>query len=466
MMWLPPRNHLLVVVWALSCATIACDNSIDRESASARHDAVERGGRPNIVFVISDDHDYEHLGFAGGRAKVTPRIDALAAEGVTFPVGYTQPRCRPTLAGLLTGLPPHRSGVFFNFAPESMRAERRIPREVALLPTRLREAGYLTFAQGKFWEGPPREYGFDYGPGWDDDFVRRDQAELFSFLEGVGDRPFFVWWAPALPHRPHNPPDRFRERVSVQDIDVPPWIRVQDRDAFLEAEATSLAMAAWLDDGVAALVDKLEQASLRENTLLVFLIDNGWANGFVSKGSPSEKGIRTPLVFSWPGHLEGGMRIQELVSYLDLVPTVLDFASIPLPANLPGKSLRPLLELSEVPSRSELMGAIYPAYWDGTSLPREAAVALYLRTKTMKYVYWLRDVEPQRNAGLFRIKHFFVPFPTRTRGDAELYDLGRDPHERANLADDASHAEFRAGLHARLMAWWEAEASGAAPSTR
>lgn len=448
----PVHRDERIAVFRIASRT---DAATDSRTSSAG--GKQRRDRPNIVLAISDDHDYEHLGFAGGSADVTPSIDRLAAEGGTFPIAYTQPRCRPTLAGLLTGLPPHRSRIFFNFAPERYRGTRLLPDNVAVLPELLREAGYRTFVQGKFWEGAPRDFGFDAGPGWDDDFVRRDQRELFSFLENVGDEPFFVWWAPTLPHVPHNPPDRLRSRVEPDAIEVPNWIHSRDREAFVEAEATNLAMAAWLDEGFGALQAKLERESLTDNTLTVFLIDNGWANGFVSKGSPMEKGMRTPIVFHWPDRLESGLRISELVTHLDIMPTLLDFAAAEVPDGLPGRNLRPLLELREAPARKELIGAVYPAYWDGSSTPREAAVALYVRTRTMKYVYWLRDIEERANARSFRIKHLFLPFPSRERGDVELYDLTTDPDERVNLATSPAHAETRAELHERAMRWWERE---------
>ncbi|MFT5442095.1 MAG: arylsulfatase A-like enzyme [Myxococcota bacterium] len=409
------------------------------------------------MLVISDDHDYEHLGFNGGNPQVTPRIDRLAAEGITFPVSYTQSRCRPTLAGLLTGLPPHRSGVFSNFVRVDQRERRRVPTDTATLASLLGNAGYLTFAQGKFWEGSPREYGFEYGRGWDDEFVRRDQDELFSFLEQVDERPFFVWWAPSLPHRPHNPPNRLRARFSAAEIDVPSWIRVRDRDAFREAEATNLAMEAWLDEGLSQLMDKLKRESLLEDTLVIFMIDNGWANGFVSKGSAMEKSLRTPLVFNWPGGLEAGLRIQELTSYLDVFPTILDFAAVEPPSHLPGKSLRPLIELRARPSRTAIMGAIYPAFANADSNAKDEAIALYIRTESTKYIYWLQDVKQRDNAQRFRIKHFFLPFPTRSQGDMELYDLDKDPHEQMNLAHAPSQVATREQLHNQLIIWWDNE---------
>ena len=133
------------------------------------------------------------------------------------------------------------------------------------------------------------------------EFVRTSQDQLFAFLDEVEERPFFVWWSPNLPHRPHKPPARLRRRFDRANIQAPDWIAPEDRAEFARLEAISFAMEAWLDEGVAQLMGKLEERKLRERTMVVFLIDNGWANGWVSKGSPYEKGLRTPLIFSWPG---------------------------------------------------------------------------------------------------------------------------------------------------------------------
>ena len=216
-------------------------------------------------------------------------------------------------------------------------------------------------------------------------------------------------------------------------------------------------MEAWLDEGFGELMGKLEAEALLDDTLIVFLIDNGWANGFVSKGSPFEKGLRTPFVFSWRGHIEPGRHSTELASYLDIMPTILDYANIDRPPDLPGKSLRPLIEGRAEPRRTELMGAVYPAFAREGSNAGQEALAIYLRTKRLKYVYWLQDLEPAQNDQRLRIKHFFVEFPERKRGDEDLYDLDLDPHERDNLVNDPTYEVVRENLKSELLAWWESQ---------
>src|SRR5262249_19017850 len=158
----------------------------------------------------------------------------------------------------------------------------------------LGRAGYATVAEGKLWEGDPRRMGFSDAATTDPEaFVRRGQEHLFAFLDAnAGKRPFFVWWAPELPHVPHDPPRRLLERFPRESIAVPAELEgaTERREKYLDRERALLAMVAWMDEGVGELVAKLRASGAYENTLFVFLIDNGWANGCVSKGWGLDKG--------------------------------------------------------------------------------------------------------------------------------------------------------------------------------
>lgn len=405
--------------------------------------------RPNFVLIISDDQDYTHFGFMGHKLARTPTLDSLAEAGAVFPVAHLpMSRCRPALASLLCGRHPHQSGVYFNYGSGALSA-------TSSLPSLLKEAGYATFAQGKYWEGDPRRMGFTHGPGYDRGFVRRDQTALFEFLDNVGDRPFFIWYAPLLPHTPHNPPERFRRLFDPGGIPVPPWMTAL-ADEFRRLEATSMAMEAWLDDGVSQLMDKLRQLKLERNTMIIFLVDNGWANGLVSKGSPFEMGLRTPIVLTWPNHIKAGQRLPNLVSALDLMPTILDLAGLPIPESCGGRSLRPLLEGRPVEWRQALLGAIYPAVaTPGDERPERDVYALYARTPRWKYILYVQDLRADRNS-YFRIKHILTEFPQRNRGDQALYDLEADPFELNDLAARPEHRDRLAAFQRQVLEWWEA----------
>ncbi len=416
--------------------------------------------RPNIVLLISDDHDYEQLGFLGHPAHPTPALDTLAAGGAVFPVAHTAPRCRPALAGLLTGREPHQSGAYAN-------ASLRLVRGQNVLSRLLRRAGYRTFAAGKFWEGDPREIGFAHGPQQNeagnglatDTFVRRDQDELFAFLATPSERPFFVWWAPMLPHVPHDPPPELLERFPPEELAAPPW--VADARAFREAEARSLAMVAWLDRGVARLVAELEDLGQLERTLFVFVIDNGWANGLPAKGTPYEKGVRTPVVVSGPG-VPVGEWPTHLASYLDVLPTILDYAGVEVPEICEGRSLRAVLEGRSPQWRETLFGAAYLPEAADANRPEEDLLAVWARDLRWKLILWTRDVPPGA-ADALGLRHLQAPAPVRSRRQVELFDLASDPYERVDLSSDPAHAARIRRMSAAITDWWRGTGGGPLP---
>ncbi len=406
--------------------------------------------RPNIVLILSDDQDYEHLGFLGNPLVRTPALDRLAEEGVVFPTAHvTMSRCRPSLASLLTGRWPHQSGVYDN------KAARKLVTEGSL-PNLLKQAGYATFVGGKYWEGRTRAMGFMEPEKLDvrfRHFVRKSQDQLFDFVDRYAqERPFFVWWAPMLPHTPFDPPERFQKPFTGLEVPIPAGFK-GDPEEYASLERTSFAMEAWLDDGLQALIDKLKSAGEYDNTLFCFLIDNGWANGHASKGTVFEKGLRTPVFFTWPAGLEGGRTNETLVSTIDVYATLLDYAKVPVPANVPSQSLRPSIE-GGAPSRSTLFGVGY-RYKDRRrrkdALARDV-YAVYARTASTKYVYYVRDVQ---NPELFNFIHPCSPFPARKRGDEDYYDLVNDPFEQNDLSDDPRYAMEMGRLLAAWKVWWK-----------
>ena len=227
--------------------------------------------QPNIVLIISDDHDNDHFGFMGNQFVHTPNLDLLARSGTVFTRAHLpMSRCHPTLASFLSGRWPHQTGVYHNFGTKKLDPTNS-------LPMLLRDVGYATYVEGKYWEGDPRAMGFTHGKGRTaNTFVRDGQAELFAFFdEFAGRKPMFVWWAPKIPHLPHNPPERYLALFDKEAIPVPPWIGKDRRESFLEKEHLSLAMEAWLDDGVGELTGKLREKGVYDDTLFVFVTDNG-----------------------------------------------------------------------------------------------------------------------------------------------------------------------------------------------
>lgn len=418
--------------------------------------------RPNVVLIISDDHDYEHLGFMGNTYVHTPTLDRLAERGTVFTTAHLpMSRCHPTLASLLSGRWPHQTGIYYNYGSRPLAPE-------GSLPNLLKEAGYATYIGGKYWEGLPRAMGFTHGEsGAAGAFVRSGQEDLFSFVdEAAGKQPMFVWWAPMIPHTPHDPPQRYLDLYDAGTLPIPGYVRPDaleaglGTDGFRHKELASYAMEAWLDDGLSQLIGKLKSVGQHDNTLYVFLIDNGWANGLVSKGSPFEKGVRTPIVLSRPGAVPEGQRFDDLVSTLDLFPTILDYAGVEIPDGAVGRSLRPRVEGRAHEPRDVLHGAIYPAFvTKGDERPERDVYALYARTERWKYILFVQDIVAERNRDYFRIQSILTDYPVRRAGDQDLYDLESDPYEQADLASDPAQASRLAELRGRVLSWW-AETGG------
>lgn len=424
----------------------------------------ERDTRPNVVVLVADDMDHEHLGFMGHPLAPTPTLDALAEQGVVFTHGFVpMSRCRPAQAALLSGLWPHQNGVYFNVGADHIDP-------ATALPNLLARAGYATVGEGKFWEFEARTMGFsNYTIRNYETFVRWDQQHLFDWLdEHARERPFFVWWAPELPHVPHDPPARLLERFPLESIAIPEWFAGDEaaRAEFRARERILLAMDAWLDEGVAELRAKLGTLGELEDTLFVFLADNGWANGCVSKGWGLDKGLRTPFVVAWPRGLRGGARHADLVSPVDLYATILDLAGAPIPEHSVGRSLRPRLEGRPAEPRAALYGALYPlAPTDVLADAARDAYGLWARTERWKLIVALKDLHAAGDAGSGLgeredIKVSLAPDFVRRRGEVELYDLAADPHERTNLAGRPEHAALEARLRQEVVEWWRASGGG------
>lgn len=394
--------------------------------------------RPNLVLAIADDLDPGHLGFLGNPLARTPRLDRLAQQGWLTPVLYAQPVCRAALGVLLSGRWPHETGVTSN------GAEAALP-TASVLPARLRAAGYASFCAGKFWEGPPPDYGFDAPAVNDERFARTGedgQAELFRFLEERSARgPWFVWWAPSLPHTPHRPPVRFAQDFATTELAPPPEFRGSAED-FQAAERASLAMHEWMDAELRRLLAKLEELGELEETVILFLADNGWSTWRVSKGTPREQGVCMPLIASAPGQVRRGLDAGFLADLVDVHATLLDYAgAAPAPEDR-GRSLRPYLEGRAESGRARLFGSAHAR--------RGELYALYARDRRWKYVRYVRDVNSQELSPGPRLAE---PF-RRKSGVEELYDLAADPFELENLARREEHAERLAELRAATLDWW------------
>jgi arylsulfatase A-like enzyme len=395
---------------------------------------------PNVVIILGDDQAWTDYGFMGHPVIRTPHLDRLAKESAAFVRGYVPSSlCRPSLATLMTGRYPHEHKISGNDPPkgtdrgEMLRHVRRVP----MLPKWLGEKGYRSFQSGKWWEGNYKEGGFTHGMTHGDpakggrhgddglDIGREGNKPVADFLDQTGGKPFFVWYAPMLPHTPHNPPKRLLAKYENPDRPLP--------------IAKYYAMCEWWDENVGDVLKLLEDRKLADNTLVVFLTDNGWiqlptGNGFApkSKRSPYDGGLRTPILIRWPGHVTPS-RFETPVSSLDVVPTILTACGITPPRELPGRDLIAIAKQDGKDDRTALFGEIFEH--DVADLNRPA--------KSLQYRWTLSE-------GRWK----FI-LPVDTNAPPELYDVTADPREETNLA--AKQPDLVKRLSESLDQWWTPE---------
>jgi uncharacterized sulfatase len=404
--------------------------------------------RPNIVFIVSDDHGWTDYGFMGHPHVATPHLDALAARSLLFPRGYVPSSlCCPSLASLITGRYPHQHRITSNDPPAPpglsgaafhRSAEFRAGREVMIrhlesvptLPRLLSAAGYWSLQTGKWWQGHYRHGGFTHGMtegGRHGDqglaIGRQSMQPVFDFIDQAraAQKPFFVWYAPLLPHTPHNPPDRLLAKYQRRIASLP--------------LARYWAMIEWFDETCGALLAHLDQSGLAQNTIVVYLADNGWIQPLdapgpapKSKQSPYDGGLRTPLMICWPGRVAPA-RSDALASSIDLAPTLLRAVGLPPPADLPGVDL---LDTRAVAARPAIFGACFTHH----------AVDLNAPAANLRWRWTI--------AGHWKL---LVPAPAQEpQAEVELYDLAADPHEERNLA--AAQPGRAAELARRLDDWY------------
>lgn len=415
---------------------------------------------PNVVLIITDDQAWTDYGFMGHQRIETPNLDRLAARSAVFTRGYVPTAlCRPSLATIVTGLYPHQHRICGNdpsraLAPPNspqyaeLRSQmiRRID-DLPTLPKLLAERGYLSHQSGKWWEGSFKRGGFTHGMtrGFPeaggrhgDDGLRIGREGMTPIFEFIDDatsqrKPFFVWYAPFLPHKPHNPPARLVEKYQ----------RMVD-SRFV---ARYYAMCEWFDETCGELLTHLEQQGIADNTLIVYIGDNGWiqnrtAAGFAprSKLSPNEAGIRQPILLSWPGVIPPGRR-DELVSSIDLAPTILSAAGATIPDGLPGINLLPVVRDGKPLGRDTIFGEGYTHDVPDLDNPAESLQFRWAIEGPWKLLLTYDNAIDKRVVG-----------DSGVEMRPQLFELSNDLHETKNVA--AQNPEVVARLAKKIAAWW------------
>ncbi len=432
-----------------------CQRSMEKSAARA-------AAQPNIVLVITDDQGYGDLRCHGNPYIKTPALDSFAKESVEFSRFYVCPVCAPTRAGLMTGRYNYRTGVVDTFIGRAMMYNEEVT-----LPEMLKKNGYTSALFGKWHLGDnyplrPQDQGFDEvlmhnggGIGQPSDppgntyfntvFTHNGKQvkkhgycmdvytdAAVEFITANKNRPFFVYLATNTPHTPLEVPQRY----------VKPYLDM----GLCDATARTYGMIENIDDNFRRLGTALEKLGLSENTIFIFLTDNGptfWgaekprysADLRGAKGSTFENGIRVPFFIRWPKGFKGSRKINEPAAHIDIMPTILDACGIAPPAKtkIDGLSLMPLIKASRrnLPERTLFF------QWHRGDQPE-----LYRAFAAIKGRYKL--VQPN-HPGMKDFNPQMAQFM--------LFDLAADPGEKNNIAHE--HPDIVEQLKREYQQWFK-----------
>ena len=442
------RRHFLRRL-SLAAAAAACP-------AAAQPDAPALAGRrPNIVFVMTDDQGLGDMGWTGHPNIRTPCLDALRKQSLWLSDFQTSPTCAPARCALMTGRHEFYSGV-----THTVFERERMSLKASTLPQVLKSAGYATGIFGKWHLGDEEPYqpgrrGFDevliHGgggigqtyPGSCGDAPNNDYANPVLRHNGTFERtqgfctdvffdralawidarrktsePFFCYLTPNAPHSPYRAPDKWKRRYT---------------DAGLDDDAAGFCgMVENIDWNVGRLVAKLDEWRLSENTLVIFLGDNGTCQRRLfdgglrgAKGSPFQGGTRVGLLARWPGAVPAGASCGALAAHIDLFPTFCALAGARQPADqkLEGRSLLPLFADPQAPWEDRTLFTHVGRWKPGTDPDAAKYKECAVRTARFRFV-----------------------------NNAQLFDLAQDPAEKTDVS--ALYPQEVARLRAAYDGWW------------
>jgi choline-sulfatase len=462
---------------ALTAATL----TLAATGSLTAHAAPER---PNVLLILGDDHAAYAMGCAGSREVDTPNLDALARSGAMFSHAYcNSPVCTPSRQSLLTGRLPHAAGVTL--------LSTSLPESELTLAEHLRAAGYNTAALGKMHFNSDLKHGFDLrvdaaehrqrlqsqppaplpvrarvqGPWrpfqdpasvWLNSecrsYAARDAdmdasyfvSEAEAFLQRPREKPFFLITSFTQPHSPFRFPIEYAGRVDARRMPVPA-LGSEDRSQIplvfrdlTDTQKQGIAAAyytsvEYLDEKVGQVLRALKESGQEKNTLVIYAGDHGYLlgqHGRFEKHCFYEEAVRSPLLMRWPGRIKAGRRIDALVEFVDLFPTITEACGVSLPADRHGKSLLPLVKGKTRRHRDAVVSE-YPE--------NEEAM---IRTARWKLIYC--SGRRARDDG------YVTDNPTPGRS-VRLYDLKKDPRERHSVGARTSQAARVRDLKQRLL---------------
>jgi arylsulfatase A-like enzyme len=410
---------------------------------------------PNILVFIVDDAGWSDFGTYGNDAIRTPNVDALAASGLKVEHAFlTTAQCSPSRISILTGRYPHATGAEDLHMP--------LPDGTTIVPGYLQKQGYFTGHMQKTHYGSNGNAQFQW--------YNQETAPAFpEFLDAAGDQPFFLWVGFNDPHRDYQP-------GAVDPPHDPTAVKVPLTLADTPETRADLALyydeISRMDEQIGRFMAELDRRGLRENTLVVFLSDNGMPFPR-AKGTVYDAGVRTPLIFSWPAQIEAGKTYDGLVSVIDLAPTWLDIAGLETPDTMQGSSIRTIFTDQTVPGRTYVYSErnwhdcdehIRSLRTERFKLIRNAYIELPHGTAAdiggSPSFRSLIRLKKQNKLTHAQAQLFQVPRPR-----IELYDLEKDPWEINNVADEDAYWAKARELAAVLDTWIE-ETSDFPPDRR
>lgn len=459
--------------------------------------------RPNVLILHTDQQRWDTIRYGGNEHIHTPNLDALARSGALFQNCYCNaPICMPSRQSMFSGLYPSTLGSTCNGI--------EMPQDAITIHGVLRPYGYHTASNGKLHflnhanrdhREPHPSYGFDqlivsddFGcyddpylkwveavdpsqvanclstscPAWTGDmwqipgrehsmvkpYVFPAPEELshstfvaeatIDYIRRHRDGPFYAIAGFFGPHSPVNPPQRFVDLYDPASLPLPHMNDGENRmglspDDWRRVKAYYYALISHIDDQIGRILAALDEAGVRDDTLILFTSDHGdhmGDHGWVEKGTPYDSCNRIPLIASYPGHIPAGRVYDEIVEGVDVAPTILDYCAVQTPPAMQGRSLKPLFDGGEYRARtSAYMEVKVPAgHAEIKACPDRAGGSgggTWKGVRAPDYSYYVyRD------------------------GYEMLFDLRRDPHELANVAEDGAYRDALAAMRGELVRRW------------
>lgn len=441
-------------------------------STIAYSSSAAQTSQPNILLIVSEDNGPE-LGCYGDKFAKTPRLDKLASEGILFSRAYVpQAGCSQSRASFLTGLYPHQHGQF-GLATWGFRLYRK---DTPNLPRSLKAVGYRTGIIGKLHINPAEAFPFDFHEIPSANFSRKDIGDYAKFAKqfiSAGDEPFFLSinypdahdpWIRQVDGLPVEP-------QSGEDVEIMDYMGIESPE-FRAMVADYYNCMNRLDTLIGDLLDVLEDSGKSKNTIVIYIGDHG-ADMLRGKRTCYEGGLRIPMMIRWPGKIAPQIR-EELVSTLDIVPTLVAATNAESIENLPGAPLQPLFQVGEANWRQHYFAEYHTHAAAPNFFPQRCVrgqrykliESLLPDTVHPDYANTIRklhgDYERRKSKEPLDLNEVIASAEPNVRAAYELmhrppryqlYDLKSDPFEFQNLATDPDYASVLSDLQSRLNNW-------------